>query len=115
MTLKVFAEKDGLVQNANVTIKNGKGSLVIVTMNEGIGRSAWEQRVSVRLNPDNAKLEVIGYDYRFRDKADLSSGTCSYNFNTGVGIVDRNGPEVDLNTDADEPPVIKNPYLHSFA
>ncbi len=149
MTLKVFAEKDGLVQNPNVIIKNGKkaplaaknddskyvqiaennqfvwgsdwggtepalevngkGSLVIVTMNEGIGRSAWEQRVTVRLNPDTAKLEVIGYDYRYHDKLDLSSGTCSYNFNTGVGVIDRNGPEVDINTDADEPPVIAHP------
>lgn len=150
MTLKVFAEKDGLVQNPNITIKNkgkkpqlaaknddskyvqiaennqfvwgsdwggtepslevnGRGSLVIVTLNEGIGRSAWEQRVTVRLNPDNAKLEVIGYDYSSHDKLDLSAGSCSYNFSTGVGIIDRFGPEVDLSTGADEPPVIAHP------
>lgn len=86
---------------------NGRGSLVIKTNNEGIGRSAWNQEVIARLNPSNNVLEVIGFEYNSRDKIDLSSNKCSYNFNTGVGIIVSSGPEVDRN---DKPikPVIKS-------
>lgn len=152
MTLKVFAEKDGLVQNPNIQIKNrqkpqvaaknddskfvqisennqfvwgsdwggtepslevnSKGSLVIVTLNEGIGRSAWEQRVTVRLNPDTAQLEVIGFDYSYRDKLDLSSGNCSYNFNTGKGLINDFGPQVDISGDGDPVPFKKPTQSH---
>lgn len=78
---------------------NGRGSLVVITGNSGIGRSAWEQKVTVKLNPVTDTLEVIGYDYNYYDKLDLSNGNCSYNFNTGKGIIVKNGPEYDLDND----------------
>lgn len=78
---------------------NGRGSLMIVSGNEGIGRYAWEQKVTVQLNPTSSVLEVIGFDYTSRDKLDLSSVKCSYNFGSGKAVVDVYGPEYDLDKD----------------
>ncbi len=66
---------------------NKKGSLVIQSMNEGIGRSSWNEQVIARFNPETAKVEVIGYEYQSYDKIDGSGLNCSFNFNTGVGLV----------------------------
>lgn len=66
---------------------NKKGSLVIQSMNEGIGRSAWSEQVIARFNPVTAKIEVIGYEYNSFDKIEGSGLTCSFNFSTGNGNV----------------------------
>jgi hypothetical protein len=83
---------------------NGRGSLVVVTGNSGIGRTSWEQKVTIKLNPVTDALEVIGFDYNYYDKLDLSNGSCSYNFNTGKGVIVRNGPEYDS---ANDKPIAK--------
>lgn len=83
---------------------NKKGSLVINTLNEGVGRSAWNQQVIVRLNPETATMDVIGVEYSWYDKLDLSNGSCSYNFSTGLGIIKKMAAGAD--SDGNE---IKNP------
>ncbi len=83
---------------------NKKGSLVINTMNEGMGRSAWNQQVIVRLNPEIPTMEVIGLEFTSFDKLDQSASSCSYNFNTGVGVIKTTSPTIESDGNA-----MKNP------
>lgn len=82
---------------------NKKGSLVIQSMNEGIGRSAWNEQVIARFNPVSAKIEVIGYEYVSYDKLDGSGLNCSFNYNTGVGYVSITPVQIDDNGNEKKP------------
>jgi len=74
---------------------NKKNSLVIQSMNEGIGRTAWNEQVIARFNPETGKIEVIGYEYISYDKIDGSGNKCSLNYNTGRGVVTTTPVSID--------------------
>jgi hypothetical protein len=91
---------------------NGRGSLKIVSQNEGIGRSAWTQSVVANITPDaqNPRISMIGFDYTDRDKLDMSWSQCSINFNTGEGKLKKQGPEFDENGKKLHPKVIRKEF-----
>jgi hypothetical protein len=63
----------------------GRGSLVITSGNEAIGRNRWTQKLTVAYR-DNAFI-VAGYTYTERDTlAPGSHSSCDINFLTGRGV-----------------------------
>jgi hypothetical protein len=63
----------------------GRGSLVITSANEAIGRNRWTQKLTV-VYRDQAFV-VAGYTYTERDTlAPGSSSSCDINFLTGRGV-----------------------------
>lgn len=67
--------------------RNGS-SLLIRSQNEAIGRTAWNQTLTITWR--NNRLVIAGLTYQFRDKLDLNqSGNCDVNFLSGRAL--RNG------------------------
>lgn len=65
---------------------NHRDSLLVQSGNEGFGRTAWNQTVTVAWR--NNQLVVAGYDYSDRDRLGQDEETnCSVNLLTGRGIL----------------------------
>lgn len=76
---------------------NDKGSLLIKSENEGIGRSRWSQTLTVVYRDKN--FVVAGLTRQARDTLDLKAGgECDINFLAGRGM--RNGKPVAVKTPA---------------
>jgi hypothetical protein len=74
-----------------------KGSLLIKSSNEAIGRSRWSQTLTVVYR--NKEFVVAGLTHESRDTLDLKAGgSCDLNFLSGKGI--RNGKAVKLKSAA---------------
>ena len=72
---------------------NAKGSLVVKSANIAIGRSRWEEAMTVVKRGDD--YVVIGLTYSSHDTIDLKiGGNCDLNFATGKGA--RNGKPVSV-------------------
>lgn len=99
--LKLVAKNDNFVWGSNwagtepTLTTNTKNSLVVQSGNEGIGRTAWNEKVIMRFNPSAGRLDVIGYDYTYYDKIDNSNGNCTFNFSTGVAIIKTQAASTD--------------------
>jgi len=58
------------------------GSIAVHSQNSGIGRSRWEQTLTIAYRND--QFVVAGYTYSYYDTLDTSdNGTCDYNILTG--------------------------------
>lgn len=72
-----------------------KGSLLIKSGNEAIGRSRWSQTVTVVYR--DKQFIVAGLTYEWRDTFDLNAnGVCDINFLTGKGM--RKGKPIAVKT-----------------
>lgn len=64
---------------------NEKGSLLVKSENDAIGRNRWSQTLTVALK--NGVFVVAGYTYSDRDTLDPNAGgSCDVNILTGQGI-----------------------------
>ena len=71
---------------------NGKGSLVIRSQNEAIGRNRWSQTLTIVYR--SHEYLVAGLTYKSRDTLDPNAGgNCDINFLSGKGT--RNGKPVE--------------------
>lgn len=71
---------------------NDKGSLLIKSANEAIGRSRWSQTLTIVYR--NKEFVVAGLTREERDTLDLKAGgSCDINFLTGKGK--RNGKPIE--------------------
>ena len=72
---------------------NSKKSLVVHSENTGIGRNAWEQRITIAWR--DGQFVVAGYTYNSYDRLDPNTTThCDFNLLSGTGI--RNGKRVKI-------------------
>ena len=72
---------------------NGKGSLLIKSGNQSIGRDRWTQTLTVLYR--NMEFLIGGIAYTARDTLDpKGGGSCDLNLLTGKGL--RNGKPVDV-------------------
>jgi len=96
--LKTNAAWNGQLWGTRPTLEvSGKGSLLIKSENTGIGRSHWEQTLTVVYR--NKEFVVAGLTYAAYDTLDpKANGSCDLNFLSGKGK--RNGKPVDLKTAA---------------
>ena len=70
---------------------NSKGSLVLGSMNEAIGRDKWTEKLTIAWRKD--ALAVVGITYRMHDGLDPNGGgSCDLNLLSGKGL--RNGKPV---------------------
>jgi hypothetical protein len=70
-----------------------KGSLLLKSLNDSIGRNRWEQTLTIVYR--DGKLVVAGITYKSRDTLDRSASLiCDVNLLTGQGT--RNGKKVTL-------------------
>jgi hypothetical protein len=70
---------------------NGKGSLLIKSENEAIGRDRWSQTLTIVYR--NKQFLIGGVSFTARDTLDLNAGgSCDLNLLTGKGV--RNGKPV---------------------
>ena len=70
---------------------NAKGSLVLTSMNEAIGRDKWTEKVTIAWRKD--LLAVVGITYQMHDGLDpKGGGSCDLNLLSGKGL--RNGKPV---------------------
>lgn len=66
---------------------NAKGSLVVTSQNDAIGRDRWTQTLTVVWR--GGTYEIAGLTYESRDTLDLKAGhSCDLNLLTGKGTVD---------------------------
>lgn len=63
---------------------NAAGSLQVVSFNDAIGRSRWEETITLAFR--NNTLTLAGYTYFQRDTLDLSYSTCDVNVLTRKGV-----------------------------
>lgn len=71
---------------------NGKGSLLIKSANDSIGRDRWSQTLTIVYR--NKQFLIGGIAYEARDTLDpKAGGSCDLNLLTGKGV--RNGKPVD--------------------
>lgn len=75
---------------------NAKGSLLIKSANDAIGRSRWSQTLTVIYR--NKEFIVAGLTREARDTIDLTSHSCDLNFLTGKGL--RDGKPATVKTPA---------------
>lgn len=75
---------------------NSKGSLLIKSGNDGIGRSRWSQTLTVVYR--NREFVVAGLTREAHNTIDLTSHDCDLNFLTGKGK--RDGKPVEAKTPA---------------
>jgi hypothetical protein len=95
-TEEVVAENTtlGLIINGNEGQVSGvranrAGSLVVLTQNP-VGRLTWTREFIVSYSAERKDYLVTGYEYAGSDIWDPdSSENCSYNFNTGVGFLNK--------------------------
>ena len=83
---------------------NRRDSLLIQSGNDGYGRTAWHEQVTVAWR--GGQLVVAGYDYSDYDKLGEENETnCSVNLLTGKGVLTVNPPR---ETDPDGKPKVTN-------
>lgn len=79
---------DGAFGMATELRINAAGSLQVVSYNDAIGRSRWEETVTLAFRNDT--LTLAGYTYSQRDTLDLSYSTCDVNVLSRKGIFESN-------------------------
>jgi hypothetical protein len=75
-------------QQPSLEMSRNGSSLLVRSQNESIGRTAWNQTLTITWRA--GRLVVAGLTYRFQDKLEMSqSGGCDVNFLSGRAL--RNG------------------------
>lgn len=83
----------GMARTRPSLAENEKGSLLIKSVNDAIGRSRWSQTLTVVYR--NKSLIVAGLTHEERDTLDLQAGgSCDLNFLSGKGL--RNGKRIEI-------------------
>lgn len=79
------AGPDSLVGQEPFLEKLPNGSLAVNTRNDAVGRSRWNQKLTLAYR--NNALVVAGFSYSWRDTIDLANaGQCDINILTGKGF-----------------------------
>ena len=77
---------------------NSRGSLLIKSQNFGVGRSRWEETLTVAFR--NFQFYVVGFTYSYFDTFDKNyNGNCDINLFTGKAFIDGKHVQTNFRTE----------------